>query len=659
MATEDLKAMLQQMLEKKKADKANEDKLRQEKNDGDRNKILENVGKDFGGVIQPFIDKMGENSRMSAEELKRIIAKSVQVTAPNVNTAGIENVISQAFANLKLPEPKVHVAAPIIPAPVIKLNSPDVKFPSSMKLTPNDKPFPVIMMDAGGKPMLFPIAGSSGPGFPMQTLDISTNSIRVSGSFSVTSSNASTQLIDSSLNPLGTNANPLNVTFAASGSQNVNLFDAAASSITSHAGRLEDFRGIDTVQLGVINVQSALNSTVSTLVGAGTFTGLAEDVKDFASIAVQVFSDQVSATDGLSIQQSSDGTNWDISDTYTIPASNGKTYSVQPTSRYFRIVYTNGGTPQGAFRLAATFHYHASQPSSQRTSDAYTNETDLQQFWSFNSHYNGSTWDRQSNQSGVSTNALRVQMATDAVSSVNVVGPIAQGDAASALRVVLAGNADASVVVNSGTITTVTTLTGITNTVTTRLDSPDGLYSAANPFPITVISGALTSTLVIGDSAARTADNGGNPVKVGGIARITNPTAYSDGDRANFATDKLGRLLTRNVQVRDLIKTAYATLSTQAETLLFGPTASAFNDLIMLTATNASAAAWKIDIRATGGGNIIHTMNVPANTGPVGFAPAVPWPASDQGAQWTATISSGADVSNANVFLSALFSQEI
>lgn len=634
--TENIKKMLSDMLAKKKADKALEDQQRQEKNDGDRNKILENVGKDFGGVIQPFIDKMGENSRMSAEELKRIIAESVQVTAPNVDTAGIQQVLADAFANLKFPEPKVHVAAPIIPAPVIKVNSPDVKFPTSMKLTPNDKPFPVIMMDAGGKPMLFPIAGSSGPGFPMQTLDVANNAIRVSGSFSVTSSNASTQLIDSSLNPLGTNANPLNVTFAASGSQNVNLFDAAASSITSHAGRLEDFRGIDTVQLGVINVQSALNSTVSTLGGAGTFTGLAEDVKDFASIAVQVFSDQVSATDGLSIQQSSDGTNWDISDTYTIPASNGKTYSVQPTSRYFRIVYTNGGTPQGAFRLAATFHYHASQPSSQRSSDAYTNETDLQQFWSFNSHYNGSTWDRQSNQSGVSTNALRVQMATDAVSSVSVVGPIAQGDAASALRVVLAGNADASVVVNSGTITTVTTLTGITNTVNVRLDTPDGIISAANPMQVTLAAGGLDSMFVY-------------------QARTTNSTAVADGADVRPKADKLGRVLMRNMQVRDLIRTAYATLSTGTEATLITATAGTFFDCIWMAFANTSTAPVQIDVRAVTAGNIVHSAYVPANS-TVGWAPAVPWPQDATGNNWTVDMP---DLTGSNVLITALFSQEL
>jgi hypothetical protein len=143
------------------------------------------------------------------------------------------------------------------------------------------------------------------------------------------------------------------------------------------------------------------------------------------------------------------------------------------------------------------------------------------------------------------------------------------------------------------------------------------------------------------------------------VARTTNPTATADGSPAFATSDKLGRQLVRPLQVRDLIKTAYATLSTQAETTIFTATAATFADLVMLTATNASAAAWKVDIRAGTAGNIIHTLNIPANTGPIGFSPSIPWPQDATGNSWTATISSGTDVSNANVFISALFSQEI
>lgn len=151
---------------------------------------------------------------------------------------------------------------------------------------------------------------------------------------------------------------------------------------------------------------SAANSSTSLLSGGSLFTGTSEDIKDFSAIAVNVFSDQTSATDGLSMQQSSNGTNWDITDVYTIAASTGKTFSVQPAARFFRVVYTNGATPQGTFRLQTIYHVTNIKPSSQRTSDAYTNETDLEQNWSFNSFWNGATWDRMR---GNSTNGLIVQ----------------------------------------------------------------------------------------------------------------------------------------------------------------------------------------------------------------------------------------------------------
>lgn len=146
--------------------------------------------------------------------------------------------------------------------------------------------------------------------------------------------------------------------------------------------------------IAIPNIISAVNSSTSTLGGGAVFTGTSEDIKDFAAVVINVFSDQASATNGLSIQQSSDGSNWDITDTYSIAAATGKTFSVQPAARFFRIVYTNGATPQTAFRLQTIYHITTPKPSSQRTQDNYTNETDLEQVWSFNSLWDGATWDR-------------------------------------------------------------------------------------------------------------------------------------------------------------------------------------------------------------------------------------------------------------------------
>lgn len=226
------------------------------------------------------------------------------------------------------------------------------------------------------------------------------------------------------------------------------------------------------------------------------------------------------------------------------------------------------------------------------------------------------------------TNAgvLRVVQMTDSVSSVNVV-------------------TFPAVVVSS-----------ITATTTTRLDSADGAYSAANPFPVTLISGALTSSVVVGDTLHDAVDIGAAPVKVGGVAVTTNPTAVSDGDRVNFRADDLGRQLIRNVQVRDLISTAYVTLTSGTETtLLAAGGAGVFLDCISVLCANQSTAAVNIDFRSVTGGNVEFTIEVPAG-GPGGITHPVPWPQGNANNNWTVDMP---DITGTTVNIAGLFSKEV
>lgn len=204
-------------------------------------------------------------------------------------------------------------------------------------------------------------------------------------------------------------------------------------------------------------------------------------------------------------------------------------------------------------------------------------------------------------------------------------------------------------------ITGTLVVSSITATTTARLDSPDGPYSAANPIPMTIISGALTSTVAVGDSAARSADNGGNPLKIGGIARQTNPTAFADGDRSNMSTDDVGRQVIRNHQVRDLIRTAYVTLSTGTETTLLAASAGNFLDLLYVMGANTSTAAVQVDIRAVTAGNVVASLYIPANS-TAGVTLPVAWPQDATGNNWTVDMG---DFTNSNVLISALFSQEV
>lgn len=118
------------------------------------------------------------------------------------------------------------------------------------------------------------------------------------------------------------------------------------------------------------------NSSTTPLTGNATFTGIAMDVLDVATVIVNVKSSHASATDGLKIQFSPDGTNWDNQDVYTILAATGKTFSSQPSGRYMRVTYTNGATQQTYFRLETILKHTYTKPSSHRVQDTIVDDDD-------------------------------------------------------------------------------------------------------------------------------------------------------------------------------------------------------------------------------------------------------------------------------------------
>ena len=576
-----LKKMLQEMLAKSQQDKAQEETTRKVKTYEERNQLLAAIGSDLGGVIKPYIDKMGENSKMSAEELRRIIVDAVQVTVPSIDTAGIQQVLKDALSNIKFPEPKVTVNVPEMKMPAMNIPAPVVNFPSEMSLKHGPKAFPVIMMDQGGKPLMFPQSmGASGGKSDFFTIH--------------------------------------------------GFSQSAFAELTNADGRIK----------------------VSVETGG---SGLTDAELRAAHLDVQ----QVSgAIDSVYITGASG----------TLAAN---------------IVDSSGIAYSGSNPLPTTATI--SLPSGP----------------------------------GDGATATRFIQAGDTVSSVNVLSPVAQGDSATALRVVIAGNSDASVVVNSGTITTVTTITGVTNSVqvsvidssgigysgsnpfpttivsssiattasnivdssgvaysgsnpvpitgpvvvssvtatiaAANVDSSGVQYSGSNPVPVTLISGALTSTIAVGSVVGDAVDDGSAPVQSGGIARTANPTAVAGGDVVKTSYDDLGRTLTRPVQVRDLTLTAYVAITTGTETTLRAAVAGAYLDLIYLMGANNSDAAVSVDIRPVTAGNVVMTLQIPAS-GTAGIACPVPLPAADTGNNWTADLP---DITGTTVSLTALFSQEV
>lgn len=210
----------------------------------------------------------------------------------------------------------------------------------------------------------------------------------------------------------------------------------------------------------------------------------------------------------------------------------------------------------------------------------------------------------------------------------------------------------------------------ITNSVKTALVDSSGVqYSGSNPLPISdaggsltidgtvSVSGSITSTVVTGTTVSDAIDDASAPVKQGGIARTANPTAVAGGDIVSASYDDTGRQLIRPLQVRDLIATAYVSLTNGTEATLLSASAGSFHDLIYVMGANNSDVAVTVDIRPVTAGNVIMTLQVPAN-GTAGIATPIPLPqsASDTGNNWTADMG---DITGTVVYLTALFTREI
>jgi hypothetical protein len=94
------------------------------------------------------------------------------------------------------------------------------------------------------------------------------------------------------------------------------------------------------------------NSSTTPLAGNATFTGAATDLTHYTSFSFMMYADQNSGGSGFQVQFSEDAVNWDLVHTVAFTAGGEPIYGAwNRLARYFRIVYTNGATPQGAFRL--------------------------------------------------------------------------------------------------------------------------------------------------------------------------------------------------------------------------------------------------------------------------------------------------------------------
>ena len=96
-------------------------------------------------------------------------------------------------------------------------------------------------------------------------------------------------------------------------------------------------------------VVSTYNSSIVNLNASSSFTGTAESILGVNSIQVNIIADQPL---DVKIQQSINGTNWDIIDTWNLYSAQNDSRSFQTTASFFRIVARNvGNATTTYFRL--------------------------------------------------------------------------------------------------------------------------------------------------------------------------------------------------------------------------------------------------------------------------------------------------------------------
>lgn len=117
----------------------------------------------------------------------------------------------------------------------------------------------------------------------------------------------------------------------------------------------DGFASVDTRDK--IDVDSAENSTTAPLAANLQFTGAWKDVTAYKSVSIYQLSNTTSATGGLKLQFSNDGSTIDFSFDISTSFGVNKFYKLPIYGKFFRVIYVNGGTAQASFRINTRFSF--------------------------------------------------------------------------------------------------------------------------------------------------------------------------------------------------------------------------------------------------------------------------------------------------------------
>lgn len=482
-------------------------------------------------------------------------------------------------------------------------------------------------------------------------------------------------------------------------------------------GHLEDDQSVNITKIN--GTVDSGNSSTTPLGGNSTFTGTAADVLNFANIDILVFSDQNSAANGLQLQFSTDSTNWDGVLSFTLTANSATDISVPPRTRYFRIVYTNGAVAQSVFRLQTIYRAVAVPPAVVKISDTVDPNAaaalSKASIVGKTTAGGGTFVDVKVNPSGaltVDASGTAVPV-TDNGSSLTVddgggsltvdgtvavtgitVPPVAIGGETStatasgylvlgndgAVARVINTNSSGHISINDGgnsitvdgSLTTVSTVTSITNVVhvddnnsTLSIDDGAGSITVDNngtfatqatlqtgsnqighleadqsvnvtqvsglaidvgagtigtgtirvviasdsSHPVTSPTASNFNAQVVGSVASGSTDSG-NPVKVGGVYNVTAPT-LSNGQRADLQVDAYGNLFT--IQRGSDAVNGFSISSNGTRIVLVSNPAAVMSTLIIFL--NSLGTGGQIQIQTSDGVNFYSLPAINVNTG--------------------------------------------
>jgi hypothetical protein len=245
----------------------------------------------------------------------------------------------------------------ITPSPIVFVkNGVDTEVEEDTSTPGNSIPLPVKILNGSGVQPDFAtettLTSLNGKDFATETTLSSLNGKDFATETTLTSLNSKDFASETTLSSLNGKDFATETTLSSLNSKDFSTF----AEQQTQSGLLQD---ISDQQL---SVESTGNTSTAPLGIGGVFTGTAVEITNFSAINVAVKSDVASATDGLSMQFSPDGTNWDHTHNYTVGV-NGVSFAQACELKYFRIVYTNGAVAQSSFRLTTILKRNNVSPS--------------------------------------------------------------------------------------------------------------------------------------------------------------------------------------------------------------------------------------------------------------------------------------------------------